>query len=229
MRFLLIAFLLVLTGCGNTAGESSGRPDPTSTSAALVGACEPDAAALSAAKEIGVADLGSGRVPVALTGPGTRCPNMIFTRAPDGTAYVELGYEPTATRVIRVGGADLVAVRQGHARGGFQEHLYAARGDALREITRPGNPLLPFVALDTPGQPHAFVDCNRDGLRVLDIEPTGPGGVVMAWDVFATTYTVSGGEVSSSPRARTAHSVPDSKVETAQPELFRVAWFKHCR
>lgn len=224
----MIAFTLLLVGCGNAAGESSGPTDAPASSA-QVGGCASGDAALASAEKLGVADLGLGEAPVALTGPGAPCPHTVFTRAPDGTAYVELGYEPVAARVISVGDTQVVAVRQDHPRGGFQEHLYVARGAALNEVTIDGNPLLPFVALDTPGQPHAYADCDGGGLTVLDPAPIQPPGAGVGWDVFATTYTLAEGEADSTPRSRLEHSVPDSRVEARRPTLFSDTWFTHCR
>lgn len=240
MRLLLIALTLVLAGCGNGAGTARDEPaepsrpatqtaTPPATASARVGACEPDAAALSQAKRIGVADLGLGEAEVALTAADAACPNIVFTRAPGGTAYVELGFEPAAVRVLKVGGASVLTAREEHPRGGFQQHLYAVRAGTLRQVTHDGGPLLPFVALDTAGQPHAYADCGRSGLRL--VEPVAIGksaGTKPAWDVFATTYELVQGEAGGA-RTLIERGVTDSRIERAHPELFGKAWFTHCR
>jgi hypothetical protein len=123
----------------------------------------------------------------------------------------------------------LVLTREDHARGGFQFHLYVDLAGGPRELDDVDhNPVIPFVATDTkPGTP-VSADCTRDGFAVTAAQPTKPSGVMFAWDVHRTSYSVSGGQAVPLRDQKIGTSVPDEQLRTDMPELFARTMFAHC-
>ena len=123
---------------------------------------------------------------------------------------------------------DLVLLREEHPRGGFQAHLYGYAGGHLEELTVQGRPVLPFVATDVLTDPLS-ARCTDGGFEVLRARRHEPVGIVAAWDVFRTTYTVDGNRVHVGPTPKVADNVLDQDLPTRFPDLVGHALFEDCR
>jgi hypothetical protein len=139
----------------------------------------------------------------------------------------------TGNRVadVDVPGSDdpLVLTRDDHTRGGYQLHLYADLRGGPHELTDVDhNPVIPFVATDTRPATPVSADCTKDGFAVTEAQPTSPAGVMFAWDVHRTSYSVSGDQAVPLREVTLKTSVPDDQLRKDMPELFSRTMFTHC-
>ena len=243
-----VVALAVLAGCGSGPADGAGSPtsDSASTSASAspsaataspaVGECAPDDAAVRDATTLVRADLdGDGRAEeVRVTAPdAARCPGTVFAVLDDGFLVAPAGEGPAVTSgsAVRLPGtdADLLVTEQQHPRGGTQTRLYAATGGALAELQDPdGNPVVPFVATDTPPAP-VSVTCTEDGIAVTEAVAHEPAGVMFTWDVRRTTYAVTGGRAERTGRDEIADNVLPGQLRGRFPELARAEVLADCR
>lgn len=118
------------------------------------------------------------------------------------------------------GGSVLVRVDGGfHPRGGYQPHLYLVGPDAVREVTVDGGPVVPFVATDGGMAPLA-VRCGDGTIEVVTATTAEPPGVVLAWDVRRTTYTLSADGARRRGPSSLEEDVADPLLRRDMPELF---------
>ncbi len=225
---------LVVVGCGSS--DSSGKDDSGKTAASeKVGQCPAGSLAVQQARTMATVDVdGDGRADaVRLTGADNDCPNVLFAKVAGGylSAQLPVG-APLVTSVVGVDleGRDgaLVVTRQDHPRGGFQLRVFATGPDGLAELKSEGQPLVPFVATDVREQPLS-VDCQ--GARVVVTEATAhsPAGVVPAWDVRQTAYSIDGSEVTNADVKEIADNVLDKQLGKRYPALTKYAVFPSCR
>lgn len=106
-----------------------------------------------------------------------------------------------------------------HPRGGFQPHLYLVGEDSIREITADGEPIVPFVATDG-GMAPMTVRCGDGAIEVVSATTAEPPGVVMAWDVQTTTYSLSADGSSESGSGSLQEDVAEPVLRKDMPELF---------
>jgi hypothetical protein len=106
--------------------------------------------------------------------------------------------------------------------------VYAATTRELVELTSDGQPLLPFVATDVQEHPWS-VDCSDGGLVFTEAVPHEPVGVVPAWDIRQTTYTVDGGTVTKGATKEVADNVLHQDLAKKYPELAKHSAFASCR
>ena len=217
-----------MAACGNSADDSSAAQP--STSAASVGGCTLDDAAVTGATALTsiTVDGAPVQVKVATQAP---CAGVLFAVVDGAPVQVKPSEQPTGAVAVHVAGRsdDLLATSTTHPRGGDQTRIYAIKDGAFVELTRGGQPLVPFGATDT-NSPNAVVDCAGDAqLRVLVARPTKPSGVVMTYDVFATTYDVSGSSATAvGPEKKVAQTIPDRQMKSKYPAMFSGKQFTSC-
>jgi hypothetical protein len=233
MRLLgLVAVLpLLLAGCGDeppVIDEGKGQfasPSPT--------ACPRGAGEVLLAR----ADLdGDGRADeLSYEPPSGPCPDGGLSSGVAGLRWApRVGWDASGAArdaaVVRVPGrsGDLVLLREQHPRGGFQAHLYGYADGHLAELTVAGEPVFPFIATDVLTDPLS-ARCTDGGFEVLHGRRHQPVGIVAAWDVFRTTYTVDGNTVHTGPTTKVADNVLDRDFATRFPDLVRHALFENCR
>ena len=240
--------LAVLAGCGSGPADGAGSspaPSPSAspssssapaTASPAVGECAPDDAAVRDATALVRADLdGDGRADqVRVTAPdAARCPGTVFAVLDDGFLVAPAGEGPAVTSGFAVRlpgtGADVLVTEQQHPRGGTQTRLYAAADGALTELQDPdGNPVVPFVATDTPPAP-VSVTCTDDGIAVTEAVAHEPAGVMFTWDVRETTYAVADGRAERTDRREVADNVLPGQFRERFPELARAEVLADCR
>ena len=212
---------LTLTACGQEPSVP-----PTQAPVSLDG-CSPkqskpamrDARAVDAAVDLDHDGVGDA---LKVTRDESQCPGRMFAkvkgrlvsvRLPDATVDLT-----SAQRVVlpgRVG--DLLAVRSGHPRGGFQVRLFGYDGE-LDEVTARSRPLVPFVATDTRGG-YVSARCKGDTIVVREAVAHEPPGIVFAWDIKETPYTVKGNVATKGATTETADNVLDDRLGTMFPDV----------
>lgn len=225
---LTLACAMLLAGCGQE-GRSSGPDEATPKSAECTLAPNADHAGLVSLDLDGD---GTQETPVVLGGTGA-CANHLVVDVSGSTADLDLGtvtLEPKA-HAIRLKGrtGDILVARQTHPRGGFQTHLYGYADGHLEEITVDGAPMLPFVATDTPPSP-SVADCTSAGTVVFTVARAHtPPGVVYAWDLDETTYTITGNAAHKKGTRESRDNVLEKQLHTERPDLFAHEMFQSCR
>ncbi len=232
----VVCAAVVLVGCGDSETErGSSAGSGGGTPAATVGGCAADAASVRKARPLTQADLdGDGaKEDVRLTGTGGECPSLVFAQV--GESYVA-GQIPvdappaTSAFAVTVPGVtgDLVVTRQQHPRGGYQIRVFALGKDALVELRDGESPLLPFIATDVPERPLS-IDCTAGGLVKTEAVAHEPRGVIFAWDVRRTTYSLQGGAVTRESSKEIADNVLPAQLDKRFPELAKYSLFASCR
>lgn len=226
------AALMALTaGCGSSGGTTSDG------AAALFPGCRPGTAAVRHAAPLARADLdGDGAVEtLRYTGAHAgACSDALVVTVHGRTSGLRLrtgGVDPDTAAVVRPpgheGGLVYVSGRP-HPRGGFQPHLVGLASGDLAEVTTSGHPLLPFVATDGSGAP-ATADCTADGgIATLTASTHEPPGIVLAWDLRRTTYSLHGTRARQESTRAVDTAVADPVLRKERPELYRPTFFTHC-
>lgn len=230
---LFLAALPLAGGCGSA--EPSSAEQTTEAAPATVGSCPADSPAVGAAKTVASLDLdgSGGPEPVRLTAAGSDCPNVLFAEVGDRYFAAPFpGDQPPLSRAFGVAlpghQGELLVTRQDHPRGGFQLRVFAAAADRLAELRVKDRSLVPFVALDVEEHPWS-IDCRDGGLVLTEAVTHEPAGVVFAWDIKRTTYSLEGAEVTAGPTEEIADNVLPEQLSTKYAELVRHAAFPTCR
>lgn len=231
---LVLAMPLALAACGDdTAGvASSGTPATSSTGA---GSCRErsDGPQASVAADLD----GDGSLEeVSYWPPGHACPGKASLAAKVGSDVVradlpgDLPVNAGDLGTVRIPGrqGDLVLVTAQHPRGGFQASLFGFSGGKLAQLTVGGQPILPFVATDVTSTPLAAT-CTSGGFEVTEARAHQPIGVVPAWDLYRTTYTVAGDAVSKAATTELADNVLDKQLRAKYRSLVGYSLFENCR
>jgi len=239
-----LAVVVALAGCGDagSGNASTGKsgsgggvdtPEPAAVSRSVSG-CAAGSSALSGARVVAEADLDAdgSTEEVRLTSAGTDCPNALFAEVADGFVWGSLPAAAPPLRTafgVRLGeGSDLVVTRQEHPRGGFQMRVFARAGARLVELDRDnGESLVPFVATDVQEHP-VSVDCDQDALVVTEAVAHDPPGVMAAWDVRRSTFTVADGKAAAQGSEEVADNLQAGQLERDFPELVDHAMFASC-
>lgn len=230
MLAVVVVLPFLLAGCGDAApviDEGHGQfasPSPTG--------CPHDARAVPLVR----ADLDGDGAPdqVDFEPPGGACPGGLTTSVPGLRWAPTVDWDASGAAhdaaVVLVPGrtGDLVLLREQHPRGGFQAHLYRYADGHLAELTVQGRPVFPFVATDVLTDPIS-ARCTDGGFEVVHAQRHQPVGIVAAWDVFRTTYTVDGNTVRPGPTTKVADNVLEKDFATAYAGLVRYALFENCR
>jgi hypothetical protein len=170
---------------------------------------------------------------VRLTGAGAgACADLLLA---DGVSADVAGLDlvPKQATVVHLHGtdaSDLVLLSAApHPRGGWQPHLFGSGGESgLTEVTVDGRPVLPFVATDG-GAPPMTATCTPDGgIALLTAKAHEPPGVVLAWDVTETVYTVKDGHARTTGSKLVEEAAADPLLRKQRPELFDGTLFANC-
>ena len=94
-------------------------------------------------------------------------------------------------------------------------------------LSADGKPVFPFVATDVTTDP-LTARCTADGFEVLHARAHTPIGVVPAWDVDRTTYTVDGNQVTASAATEIADNVLDEELPKKYADLVGYRLFENC-
>jgi hypothetical protein len=143
----------------------------------------------------------------------------------------DLPIRPADSFAISVPGrsGDVAVVVQKHPRGGFQVVLLAWSAGAGLSTLGVGNaPVFPFVATDVEPDPIS-ARCVQDGFEIDQARRHEPVGVVPAWDVYRTRYTVNGTTTTAEPTEEIADNVLEKQLRTGYRDLLRHALFENCR
>ncbi len=229
---LLVAVLavcsLVAAGCGDepTAHEPGGI--------ASAPACPSSAAGAVAVARV---DLDGDGVPDQVTSvPATRTCGPLLTASVGGHADSvvlddDLAVAPGRSFAITVPGRDgnVAVLRQDHPRGGFQIVLLAwTAGAGLSTLDIDDRPVFPFVATDVETTP-LMARCVADGFEITLARAHEPMGVVPAWDLERTTYTLNGDTVSKGATTEVADNVLDKQLHRNYRALVSYQLFADCR
>jgi hypothetical protein len=166
---------------------------------------------------------------VKVTRDESQCPGVMFTTVEGRLTSTKLR-DPaldlrSGERVILPGrDGDLLAVRAVHPRGGFQVHLYGYDGGLDEVKTDDGHPVVPFVATDTTGG-YLSVRCDDDALVVREAVAHEPPGIVFAWDIRETAYTLDGNRATKGATEETADNVLDNRLGTKFPDVKKLQMF----
>lgn len=218
---------VILAGCGNEdAGPSSA---PRATTADAADTCTAPSAEVSAKVAADVDGDGAADV-VKYTGAIGDCAPTLGT---DSTGSVRvasdlpLRSQDLSTIVIPGHEGAVVLARFSHPRGGFEARLYGVEDGAFSELTIDGDAVVPFVATDAPTS-YVSAECTSAGFEITRAEAHQPVGVVPAWDVHSTAYTVDGTTVTAAPEQEVADNVLDEDLAQQYPDLVDNELFENC-
>lgn len=220
-----MAFVLSAAGCGDDASRPGSEPDDAATT------CTAEA------ERFGTADIdGDGSAePILDQRVGTSdCPAGLYVDLDGHAVPISYGVDQPVgqgdVRTVRIAGreGDLVLIRQSHPRGGVDISLAAYDGAAMSPILPGGEPVFLFLAQDTTPTYYATARCTGDGFEVTEALPHEPIGVMPAWDVFRTTYTVAGAEFARGEREEIADNVLDEELQKKYSDLVDYRLFENC-
>jgi hypothetical protein len=219
-----VAAAVLVAGCGDS-GTPRTQPSPSTTT------CRGDAPSVPLVR----ADLDGDGSPdeVEFDPPSGTCPGGLSSSVPGLRAAPTIDWDASGAArdaaVVRVPGrtGELVLLREQHPRGGFQAHLYGYADGSLAELSVDGKPVFPFVATDVLTDPIS-ARCTDGGFEVLRARRHRPVGIVAAWDVFRTPYSVVGNTVEPGPTTKVADNVLDKDLATTYAELVRYSLFEDC-
>ncbi len=234
---VVLAGVLVaaLAGCGSAEPAGTAQ-DATSGLGADGGtaSCAPDSAVVRAAARLTEADLDGDGTPdeVRVTGPGGECGDLLVATVGEESLTVPLADGPAVTGgyAVALPGRDgqLLVTSADHPRGGYQLRVYAAGEEGLVELRTDAGTLVPFVATDVEEHPFS-VECTDGGVVLTEAVTHEPVGVVAAWDVQRTSYTVEGTTVTAGPTDEIADNVLPGQLGRRYPDLVRHSAFAGCR
>jgi hypothetical protein len=224
----LVVLPIVLAGCGDSDSADSDHP---SDEASIVCTGHPGAPAAT----IDLDGDGAGdaiRIDAApLDG---NCRDAVVADVGDKEVVAPLEYglpvESGGLVGIRVPGriGELLLITAHHPRGGFQAVLYGFSDGRLEELTVGNSGIFPFIATDATTDPISAT-CTGNGFEVTTARAHQPIGVVPAWDVFRTAYTVDGNTVTKGAPSKVADNVLDKELHRTYRPLTRYSLFANCR
>jgi hypothetical protein len=228
---LAVVLPLTLAGCGDDPGDR-GLNDLPKTDAA---SCLSDDQ-VGSSPILTSADLDGTGEPDAVQfakGSGT-CHDVLFARAEAKRRGVvvtgDLPMSSAEASPVTVPGrkGQLVLVIQRHPRGGFQARLFGYADGRLEELKADGSPVFPFIATDVLTDPMS-ASCIAGGFEVVEAKAHAPIGVVPAWDVYRTSYTVDGNNVTKGATAEVADNVLEKQLHRKYRALVQHSLFANCR
>jgi hypothetical protein len=228
---ILIVLPLMLAGCGDSDSDDTGAAGDPSAGSSTVCAGQP------APPEATVDLDGDGTADAVRVDDAVRegtCADSVVAEI-NGTevvAAMEYGLPVSAgdMSAVRLPGrtGDLLLITAQHPRGGFQAILYGYADGRLEELTAGGAGLFPFVATDSLSDPLS-ARCVENGFEILRARAHEPAGVVHAWDIDRTTYTLDGNTVTKGAPTKVADNVLDKQLHRTYRPLTRYSLFANCR
>ncbi len=221
----LATIALLASGCGQQGGTTTETQRSDNNN--KIGSCTPsDDAVVRALPVYEAIDLDHDGVGESLmvTRPDSTCPNIMFTKVDARFTSIplkdlQLDLRSAQRVIVPDRDGDLMAIREVHPRGGFQEHLYAYADGKLAEVKTSGGDLpVPFVATDTRGG-YESVSCADNGFVVRQAVAHEPPGVVFTWDVQETSYQLDGATAKPSGVKEVKDNVLDQYLRRDFPEL----------
>lgn len=217
---------LVLAGCGT----ESGSVESATPGRALFGDCKADDPALGGAAVIAEADLdGSGamsEIAYVSGRSGGPCAKALFTTVdgePSAMSMTNTPIDVDSAEIVRLSGTgrQLLMLRElAHPRGGYMVHLYGAADGVLGEVLANGEPVVGFIATDG-GMPPGTAECTDDGgIAMVTAMTHEPPGIVLAWDVTRTTYSLDGNSARQTASPQIDKGVADPTLREEMPQLF---------
>jgi len=227
-----------LTGCG-TRSESLDAESPSAPEVVLFGECSVDDPQLESGDVVAEADIEGSGPPEEITyirdDAGGSCANALYTTLDGEAVAMPLGdarIDEDSFEVIQLVGTErqlLVAREEPHPRGGYQVHVYGFADGVLSELLVDGEPLVGFVATDGGAAPTTAVCTDDGGLATLSAVPHVPPGIVLAWDVTRTTYSLSGNVLKEVASELIREAAADPLLRAEMPQLFDPAgYFDDC-
>lgn len=212
--------VLGIAGCGKQ----------TESEVQLFGDCKADDSALVGATVLAEADVdGNGTMnKISYVAGESRgpCAGALFTTFDGELSALSMAETPLdadSADVVQLAGTDrqLLMVREeAHPRGGYMLHLFGGADGEFGEVLADGEPVVGFIATDG-GMPPGTAQCtDAGGIATVTAITHEPPGIVLAWDVTRTTYSLDGNtaEQTSSRQIRTAAADPTLRNEI--PQLF---------
>jgi hypothetical protein len=150
-------------------------------------------------------------------------------READATLDEDLPVDLSRSFAIAVPGraGDIAVVLQTHPRGGLQARLFGYSDGKLQELTVAGRPILPFIATDVQTTPLS-ARCTADGFEILAARAHEPAGIVPAWDIDRTAYTIDGNAVARGDTTEIADNVLDEQLQATYADLVGHSLFENC-
>ncbi len=227
---LLVAALLGLAGCGSQS--STGEPPSATGTPTLFGDCRADDPSLEQAAVLADVDLDGSGVPaeVGWVPPETASPcsgSLVATLDGEVTA-LRLGdtvLEADSARVVQLSGSGrqlLLVHADQHPRGGYDLRLFGADEGRLGEALQDGRPLLGFVATDGGAAPATATCTPEGGIALFEARTHEPPGIVLAWDVYRTTYSLDGMTAVRVGEDQVRDGIADPTLRKEMPQLFEI-------
>lgn len=224
---LLAALAIAPAGCG-TAHDAAGTGAPTGTTTPSAPVACPAGPLVS----LGSADVdGNGKADGVdySASAGKSCPSQL--RIQVGSARVAVPFDaalPVAgkdLRAIRIAGhrGDLLLVVQHSARGGFAMSLSAWAGASMRSVDLG----VGFTATDAPTR-YVSAACTSGGFILTEAELHGSSMGTSVWDVYRTTYSVTGDSFGVTPRTKIAGALAEQQLRVTYPDVVRDRLFENC-
>ena len=234
--FVVALISVLLSSCGSADG-TSGHSRDHSTDVACQGAAGPRELARIDVDGDGTRDPVSFQAAAETPGDDCSAADSLSVRVGQGedASYAELTFDPSLDvraedlHAVSVPGraGQLVLVVQSHPRGGFVAHLNAWNGTGMRDPAGDQG-LVPFVATDAPTL-YVAAACTSTGFELTEARAHQPIGVVPAWDIDRTTYTVDGNAFTKGATTEIADNVLDKQLHQKYGDLVGYSLFENCR
>jgi hypothetical protein len=226
-----VGLLATTAGCGSTADPDAVGTAPTATNQACLGA---DARA-KAVQVLRVDLDGDGATdPVSYVPRTPTCVPLVLANVGGREGAVPLDDDlpvvPAHSFAITIPGrvGQVAVLQQEHPRGGFRTLLLGWSGGAVSTFDVDGAPVFPFVATDAPSTPLS-ASCTTQGFEITEARAHTPIGVLAAWDVYRTPYTVNGNTVTRGASTEIADNVLDRDLAKTYSDLVHHRLFTNCR
>ncbi len=226
IRLAKVAAAALIAGALSACGVA-GAPASQPSAPAKIAGCAASADAIAQAPEVVKTDLDGDGKPESLrrvTQPGLPCTGALVAVIGgrlSGAAVAEPGKFRVRAVRLAPGGRQYAVVTVTHPRGGFATHIFGEGDDGLAELSHKGHPVVAFVATDT-NTGYVDVTCGDPGaLVVRTARAHEPPGVIATWDIWESTYIVSGTVVSTAPETKVADNVLPEEMAAKFPTLVK--------